>query len=46
MNGDGAVDVSDVFYLIDFLFTGGPADYDAAVDLQKIVAVLVKVRGQ
>jgi virginiamycin B lyase len=25
MNGDGAVDVSDVFYLINFLFAGGPA---------------------
>ncbi len=25
VNGDGAVDVADVFYLINFLFAGGPA---------------------
>jgi hypothetical protein len=25
MNGDGVVDVADVFYLINFLFAGGPA---------------------
>jgi len=25
VNGDGAVDVSDVFLLINFLFAGGPA---------------------
>jgi hypothetical protein len=24
-NGDGSVDVSDVFYLINYLFAGGPA---------------------
>jgi hypothetical protein len=25
VNGDGIVDISDVFYLINFLFAGGPA---------------------
>jgi hypothetical protein len=25
VNGDGVVDVSDVFYLINYLFAGGPA---------------------
>jgi hypothetical protein len=25
LNGDGVVDISDVFYLINFLFAGGPA---------------------
>jgi streptogramin lyase len=27
VNGDGAVDVNDVFYLINFLFAGGPAPH-------------------
>ncbi|HNX50316.1 MAG TPA: hypothetical protein PKL08_09135 [Thermoanaerobaculaceae bacterium] len=25
LNGNGAIDVQDVFYLINFLFAGGPA---------------------
>jgi hypothetical protein len=25
VNGDSAIDVSDVFYLINYLFAGGPA---------------------